>query len=245
MANTISMGTLYLGRNPARPVVSQCSYPCHRPAISLGDTVPGKEINWVLVNGILIASRSILRNVPWPDLVGCDLVSGGVAIIDGSTYRCRLLRTHGGGVASDDEWELAKRSVGSDNHMWNLDEGNSTFWTLGPKGPELRGGGMDDYKRTDFSWRPVLDVLELNFSQLDKGEYVQLGGGQSLIQGFLKEETDYDLILDSAFSEVYLGNADEIVSKVEDGRLVVNKSALTVARKASRLGKEKIWLSAV
>ena len=81
MANTIQFGSLYLGKTPE---IAQCVYPCHRPAISVGDMVEGKEVRWVLVDGLLVASYPILHEVSWEDLEEQGLVEGREVVIDGS-----------------------------------------------------------------------------------------------------------------------------------------------------------------
>lgn len=66
MANIIRLGSLYLCGNPVSVEDDYLSRP--NWSIEIGETVPGKEISWVAVNGIFIADRCILRD----DAVGED-----------------------------------------------------------------------------------------------------------------------------------------------------------------------------
>lgn len=244
MANTIQFGSLYLGKTPE---IAQCVYPCHRPAISVGDMVEGKEVRWVLVDGLLVASYPILHEVSWEDLEEQGLVEGREVVIDGSRYRCRLLCTYGNSRTQLDEWELSKKTIYPELQVLTMDREDGCFWVLGPFGPELKLGCKKE-GRDEYSWRPVLDPISLDFSRLKEGDYVQLGCGSNLISGFLEEATDYDLILDKNFSqisEVYLGDIEDFARKEKNGRWAVDKSAISVARTNNARGEEIIWLSAI
>ena len=128
-----------------------------------------------------------------------------------------------------------------------MDREDGCFWVLGPFGPELKLGCKKE-GRDEYSWRPVLDPISLDFSRLKEGDYVQLGCGSNLISGFLEEATDYDLILDKNFSqisEVYLGDIEDFSRKEKNGSWAVDKSAISVARTNNARGEEIIWLSAI
>ena len=88
MANIINFGSLYLGKLPV-PIGTQYT---PQSAISIGNTAAGKEISWVVVNGMLIADRCILYNVSWTDLDENGLALGTPVFIDGVWYQARLLR---------------------------------------------------------------------------------------------------------------------------------------------------------
>ena len=72
MANIIRLGSLYLNDCPAEIGLA------YKPGktISIGETAPGKEIHWVVVNDMLIADRCILTEVSWDDLNAQNLVFG-------------------------------------------------------------------------------------------------------------------------------------------------------------------------
>ena len=241
MENIISMGTLYLN---GKPVDARTACPEDVQDIRLGDTVPGKELSFVLVNGLLVANNSVMLDVPFEVLRASHLVRARAVVIDGSNYRCRLLQTDEDENDAD-EWDRALIATGANRQLWNLYD-NEPFWTVSPHGMEVRGGHGDPEGR--YAWRPVLDPISLDFSRLKEGDYVQLGCGSNLISGFLEEATDYDLILDKNFSqisEVYLGDIEDFARKEKNGRWAVDKSAISVARTNNARGEEIIWLSAI
>lgn len=86
--------------------------------ISIGNTVPGKELQWVLFEDILIADRSILIGVSWDDLNACDLVWGKEITIDGKPFLCRLLQERRD-IDSASEWDCALEKLDSDNRIWH------------------------------------------------------------------------------------------------------------------------------
>lgn len=244
MENIISMGTLYLN---GKPVDARTACPEDVQDIRLGDTVPGKELSFVLVNGLLVANNSVMLDVPFEVLRASHLVRARAVVIDGSRYRCRLLCTYGNSRTQLDEWELSKKTVYPELQVLTMDREDGCFWVLGPFGPELKLGCKKE-GRDEYSWRPVLDPISLDFSRLKEGDYVQLGCGSNLISGFLEEATDYDLILDKNFSqisEVYLGDIEDFARKEKNGRWAVDKSAISVARTNNARGEEIIWLSAI
>lgn len=88
MANMIRMGSLYLDDQPILPLVEFQQ----DQAIGIGKAVPGKEITWVLVNGILIADQCLLSNISWDDLNTQGLIFGKEVSIGGLRYTLRSLR---------------------------------------------------------------------------------------------------------------------------------------------------------
>lgn len=180
MENIISMGTLYLN---GRPVGAQTACPEDIQDIRLGDTVPGKELSFVLVNGVLVANNSVMLDVPFEVLRASHLVRARAVVIDGSNYRCRLLRTDNDENDAD-EWDQALIATGANRKLWNLYD-NEPFWTVSPHGMEVRGGHGDPEGR--YAWRPVLEPFLLNFSRLRKGGMVIAGGGNSLFHALLHD----------------------------------------------------------
>lgn len=88
MANIIRLGSLYLCGNPVSVEDDYLSRP--NWSIEIGETVPGKEISWVAVNGIFIADRCILRDISWNNLCVQCLVFGKEITIGGFHYDLRL-----------------------------------------------------------------------------------------------------------------------------------------------------------
>ena len=121
MANIIGMGSLYLDGRPAEIGLA------YKPGktISIGETIPGKEISWVVVNNILIADRCILTDVSWDDLNAQNLVFGKEVTISGFRFTARLIQV-GAEEWAPNEWDSALNAVGEDNSLWHWED--MFFW---------------------------------------------------------------------------------------------------------------------
>ena len=82
------MGSLYLNGLPMIPS-SLCQ---SDTTISIGDTTPGRELQWVPDGDRLIADRCICFNVSWQQLNKQGLVFGTPVVIDRQQYMCRCLK---------------------------------------------------------------------------------------------------------------------------------------------------------
>lgn len=113
MANVIRMGSLYLDGRPILPWVEFHG----DETIGIRKAVPGKEIPWVLVNGILIADRCLLSNISWDDLNAQSLIFGKEVSVGGLRYTLRSLRV---GASEDmpNEWDAALDIVGENGGVW-------------------------------------------------------------------------------------------------------------------------------
>lgn len=94
-------GSAYIGGDSVVPGATYDFEGPDAPPISLGSTVPGKEIQWILAGGTLIADRNLILNVGWDYLNHFDLVFGKKIVIDGRDYKVRLLRAGREGRLSD------------------------------------------------------------------------------------------------------------------------------------------------
>lgn len=77
MANIIKLGSLHLDGAPVKPGEK------YQPGQIVGFS-DGISLSWVLVNGLLIADRTLLVDISWDDLNGQDLVFGKPVIIEGA-----------------------------------------------------------------------------------------------------------------------------------------------------------------
>ena len=121
MANIIRLGSLYLNDCPAEIGLA------YKPGktISIGETAPGKEIHWVVVNDMLIADRCILTEVSWDDLNAQNLVFGKEVTISGFRFTARLIQV-GAEEGAPNEWDSALDAVGEDNSLWHWED--MFFW---------------------------------------------------------------------------------------------------------------------
>lgn len=90
--------------------------------VSFGDTVSGKELQWLkLKSGLLIADRCVCTRISWEQLDKKGFVFGAPIAIDGKIYWCRCLR-----VSSNEdkpnEWDTALDEIGEDNDLWHWDD---------------------------------------------------------------------------------------------------------------------------
>ena len=94
-------GTIYIGGGPVAP---GSEYPGGGKKIEKRDTVPGKEITWLLFDGKLVADRNILTFVSWDTLNENHLVSGQQMYFSGETWTTRLVK--GGSASYYDNQEM-------------------------------------------------------------------------------------------------------------------------------------------
>ena len=87
-AKITCFGTLYID-NKSQESWSAAEYN-NEQSISIGDTISGKEIQWVEHNGIFVACNPILVFVSYQDLERHGFVNGKHISIDGIRYHVSL-----------------------------------------------------------------------------------------------------------------------------------------------------------
>ena len=120
MLDTTKLGSLYFDGQPQE---AGCEY--NDGQITFGPAVPGKELQWIKVNGLLIADRCVCTHISWKQLHAQGLVFGAPFQIDGQFYLCRCPK-----VGTEDgvpnEWDAALDETGEDNEIWHW--GDQYFW---------------------------------------------------------------------------------------------------------------------
>ena len=137
--------------------------------LTIGDTVLGKEIAWVDVNGLLIADRCICTYISAEQLDDLGFTKGKPITIDGRQYLCRLLKV---GAEPDvpNEWDAALDATSDEDDLWHWEE--AFFWGQEPieDFPTRRasrgyfsarrwGHYSASYRCVDLGFRPVLELL--------------------------------------------------------------------------------------
>lgn len=171
-------GTLSLDgkpqKNPQNPV-HDGDIPVYddKAAISIGDTVPGMEINWIQPEGtgVLVSDRVILSGVSWAQLNAMRLTHGKEICIDGRQYKCRLLRV-GSKKGDVNEWDDCLDKTHSDDNLWHWQGvmfwGQDEFQEFEEKSSRaVRGFAearqFDRYKQNSATafvgFRPVLEPM--------------------------------------------------------------------------------------
>ena len=225
MATIIKLGTLCLDDTPIKPGAE------YKPDAKIS-IAPGAEINWVAVNGLLIADRCLLAGIRWDDLDAQGLVFGKDITIGHQDFRIRLLKV---GTQEDapNEWDAALDVTGEENCLWNWASG--FFWgqetTKNPSSRALRGYlSARDYSWTTSSdwssylgFRPALEPLPSD--GLRPGSRACALGGQSILYGDIVDQTAYDVILRPT-KKTALAEADEgrLAIPLPNGDLAVDRS---------------------
>lgn len=200
-------GSAYIGGDSVIPGATYDFEGPDAPPISLGSTVPGKEVQWILVGGTLIADCNLILNVGWDYLNHFDLVFGKKIVIDGRDYKVRLLRAGREGRLSD--WTNLLIVVRDQDSLLNWREAKSLGIDQDKDDPRLKicwGGdqlGRCNYvyfndQAPNFGWRPVLELPNLNGGAIRNliGKDVLVRSRKGItIEGIIGDDTDYDLFL--------------------------------------------------
>lgn len=189
-------------------------FACNETAnLFLGDTVSGKELQWVkLKNGLLVADRCVCTEVSWEQLHKAGLVFGTLASMDGETYLCRCLKV-GMQDHEPNEWDAALDETGEDNELWHWDEalfwGQETF-EYSSSFRTVRGWAharlwdIDDVtNRSPYTgFRPALEYLGSKSCPPDTllGKEVKIYGPDGITaEGCLVDFSNYDIVLSAGF----------------------------------------------
>lgn len=199
MANIIKFGSLCLDGFPVNVGTE------YKPgqAIKIGETTPGKEISWVVVNNLLIADHSILTGISWDDLNANGLVFGKEISAGGFRFTERLLRVgKEGGMPN--EWDAALDATGDDDAIWHWQ--GIYFWgqeAAKRASPRIvrgylsaRSRGRVAANRGTNGFRPAMaPLISSTLDNVHDGEKLMLWGGQSIVFGRLEEISRYEVVL--------------------------------------------------
>lgn len=208
MAKIMKLGTLCFG---GQPMIGMPKYGGER--LSIGDSVPGKEIHWVSARGILVADRCICVNISWGQLLDFGFLFGTRIRIDGKSYTCRCLMG-GEGPLCPNEWDDLLNTVGEDNEIWHWI--SKYFWcqetqeeacptgrvVRGFFGARIRDTYMADTTAEYIGFRPVLEPVPDQTVLCDAligSRIVVRGPGKNALSGELVGFDNYDLVLKGAF----------------------------------------------
>ena len=183
--------------------------------ISLGNTVPGMELEWLDTGSRLIATSSICRSISWEQLNRIGYIFGHPVLVDGMSYLCRCLKVgvmhpknHTEEVSN--EWDDLLDRFGADDGAWHWD--GEFFWGQESYEPDkmkmLRGGSTPRNPRSrgcclmttmaDFGFRPVLEPLPPMSEMTDApiGQRVKVYGPLGgIVDGVVASVDGYDLVL--------------------------------------------------
>lgn len=201
MAEVVKLGSLYIGGRLQESIVQYT-----RGKIFIGPTVPGAEIRWIKVNGLLIADRCLCTTISWEHLDAQGLVFGTMVRLNDCWYICRCLE-----VGSEDyrrsEWSDAVKATSDRDELWHW----SGFLFWGQERVLDRCAacrGMDSAMFWDYGftgeqhpwigWRPVLEPMgrKTRSPEAMLGKPVKLFGPNMIpLSGTVLEVDDYDVLV--------------------------------------------------
>lgn len=232
MVHTLKLGSLSLNNEPVTPETEYHS----GQLISFGPTVPGKEISWVPVNGLLIADRCLLTNISWDDLDAQGLVYGKEIKVQGFKFTVRLLQV-GNNENVPNEWDASLDTVGEDDGLWHWKE--KFFW--GQESVDADKDGAyhayrgyfsarlwdwfdSSYRSARLGFRPALEPLPTDASDLRRGQSVMVIGRDGCVVGELVDETQYDFVIQPEANGIV--GAASFVATMRDGMLAVDRTGI-------------------
>lgn len=233
----VKFGTLYFN---GRPQNSGAVF--NEQPIALGDTVAGKELEWVKIGVGYVAAHVICGSISWDDLDAVNYVFGIPIKIDGRWFLCRCLHT-GAQKGVSNEWDAILDVAGDDDNIWHWKE--TSFWgqetTDNSRQKSVRGGGnakfwmalAPDLRYSKLGFRPILEPLLPGTTDVSK----LLGRRLSLIDrngkpitGNLESFDDYDLVLDTVFPL-----PDESSwATIRDGKIILSRPEVWLKEKTIR-----------
>lgn len=227
MANIIKLGSLHLDGHPVEIGTEYVP----GQAISIGDTITGKEISWVSVNRMLIADQCLLTNVSWDDLNAQNLVFGKEITLGGFRFTVRLLQV-GAEKGVPNEWDAALDEVGENDDIWHWKD--SWFWgqeSMRASRRARRGYrsarnwycNYTSYRHANLGFRPALvPLLSDTLGDTRSGETLMLWDSQNIAFGRLEELTDYEVVLSGGDGSL----ADGFGRRLSDGRIVIDRGTI-------------------
>ena len=231
MAEKRILGSIYLDG-----VVQERGFVCDESTnISIGDTVPGKELLWVVADSRLVADRCACCDINWTQINRAGYNVGRPVFIDGKPYECRSLSVVQCLGQTISEWDELLDEFGEDNLLWHWKE--KYFWgkeiiPCGVQSARFRAQGFNSSDRApSIGFRPVLEPLLPAATDLSRqeGKKIRLHGpDNTIIAGTLVSSDDYDVIVDG----VKIGKCDWAIG--DDKGIVANRSKILWIKKDYR-----------
>lgn len=223
MAEKKILGSIYLDG-----VVQKPGFVCDASTnISIGDTVRGKELEWVVAGNRLVADRCACCDINWTQINAAGYNVGRPVFVDGKPYECRSLSVVPSLKQTASEWDGLLDEFGEDNLLWHWKE--KYFWgseiiLCGVQSARFLARGFKASDRApSIGFRPVLEPLLPASTDLSgqEGRKIRLhGAGRTIIEGTLVSADDYDIVVDG----VKMGQCDWAIG---DGKgIVANKSKI-------------------
>lgn len=229
-------GTLYLDGRPVR-TDAPISYPDGQ-VISIKDTVPGMEIEWVACGNTLVTRRPLLYNISWVDLLMSNLNTCPESSIDGAQVRVKLPQI---GKRADQflnsDWAIFFQETiqFSGEKLWPEDP-NTSFWGQEPYGKSsvrcsVCGADLShwccekkDSRSERIGWRPWLELLRPDPQEL-LGVPVSVSFDYGAVSGILVNSNEYELVLRSR------GGIDGKYVEIPGSAVLLDEDQIIIDRK--------------
>lgn len=185
-------------------------------SLTVGDTVPGYELQFARWGKLLVSDCNVCNNVSWDDLNRNGLVFGRFLTIDGQRYFCR---TPQGGPAKNslNELDCFLQALFHDEpmHAWftsSHDTKHGAFWCQEtnhnwPNQRVIRAPAdvvkwrhlETDFKSPIVGFLPILEPVEAIVPPEELvGQRVKVYGNGASVTGRLVSVDNYDLCLSSS-----------------------------------------------
>lgn len=228
MKTILKLGSILLDGTPVKPGIR------YQPGqtISFND---GNDLQWVVVNGLLIADRALLVNISWDDLDRHGFVFGKRVVINGYDFLCRLLWV-GTQDGESNEWDSALDATSEANSLWHWKMAAS--WgrekvsmslrvNRGYSSPRYSYWDPSSYRTAVIGFRPTLELLPS--SRLSSGNRVCALGGQSILYGKLLDTTVYDITIQPDQASMIADIDDgKFYTKLDNGSIAIDHTQMTV-----------------
>ena len=238
MASTLNLGTILLDGVCVKPGAE------YQPGqiISFDN---GNDIQWIIINRLLISAYPLLCNISWDDLDTQNFVFGKKLTFSGNQFLCRLLKV-GERNRVPNDWDTVLDEIGETDdiqrwgtiHFWGQESviasnrairgyNSANTWIGNGSSIRIWTWHESSYRRANLAFRPVLELLASD--NLVLGNRVCAIGGQSILYGKLVTATIYDTIIQPESGSI-MAAADEgkLYSYLSDGTIAIDRSKVTV-----------------
>jgi len=235
----IQLGSIYFG-DRSFPIGSEYT----GGNFAIGNTVKGKEVSWVNVNGLLVADHVVCIDISWDNLNQQGLIFGKIVTIDGIPYFCRSLKV-GSTEGIPNEWDNILDATGEDDSLWHWE--NVFFWgqetskygTSRPVNKACRSNlsarcwsyDLASGRDPALGFRPALEPLVPDSLISDSliGTTVNTHGCSGTISGVLTGFTDFDLFLSPTPDSTPEPKLPWCCQE-KDGTIIIDRSAVTISK---------------
>lgn len=120
----LKFGSFYIDGRPELSEVCLDLRFSHTTNIFTGDTVKGREMPWVKLGDLFVATKCACSGISWSDLNKYGYIFGYPVQVDGRPYLCRSLQV-GNKKDQPDEWSACLDAYGESEGLWHW---RKYFW---------------------------------------------------------------------------------------------------------------------